>query len=125
MSGAGGGAAAAAGVLTVDGTVLPVEEARKLAQRYWYGGFAGLPMLWAVNAALFWPQLWGGAAAGENRPPADLHVRRYALRSAVGCALVAAVLVPWMLAFIIDGERLVGTETYERLAITKQARVSV
>uniref|UniRef100_A0A061R002 Presenilin enhancer 2 n=2 Tax=Tetraselmis sp. GSL018 TaxID=582737 RepID=A0A061R002_9CHLO len=90
---------------TIDSYTMPTEKARKLSRRIYYGGFALLPWLWAVNVWLFWPEL-----RGQNDP----EVKKYARRSAIGFLVLTALFLPWVMVYYIGGESLLGN-AYRRL----------
>eukprot|EP00245_Coleochaete_scutata_P006606 TRINITY_DN21109_c0_g1_i1.p1 TRINITY_DN21109_c0_g1~~TRINITY_DN21109_c0_g1_i1.p1 ORF type:complete len:119 (+),score=7.80 TRINITY_DN21109_c0_g1_i1:339-695(+) len=98
---------ASASFLTVDGDVMSLEDARKLVRGYFYGGFLALPWLWFVNCWYFWPVL---------RYNTDSIIRSYLVRSAIGCAVFMAMVLPWTLSFMIGGKALVG-KSWPKLAV--------
>jgi presenilin enhancer 2 len=99
-------------VPTVDGDALDAPAARALARNLFRAGWCALPVLWLLNAWLFWPVVTKGAGGGG-----DPVVARYARRSAVGVAVAAAVVLPWAAAFTLGGPRLVGQALFDRLNV--------
>ena len=110
-------------VHTVDGEALDADAARRLSRQLWRAGFAA-PALWLLNAVLFWPLLkgQGGGGVGDGvgvgvGSDGDPVVRLYAKRSAIGTAVVAAIVLPWAAAFTLGGPRLVGRALFDRLNV--------
>ncbi|CAK9231382.1 unnamed protein product [Sphagnum troendelagicum] len=94
---------------TIDGPLgVYNEEAVKLAKSFYYGGFLLLPLLWFVNCFYFWPVL-------QHREAEPL-IRRYVVKSGIGCVLFSVVLLAWALTFAFGGERLFGSY-WKHLAI--------
>lgn len=94
--------------VTVDGELLPIEEARKTCKRMFYAGFACLPFFWAVNVWLFWPYFVHGG---------DSVIQTYTRRSAIGFAVAFCAVIPWMLVFMIGQEGAVGNTVFRRMDV--------
>ncbi|XP_018827414.1 probable gamma-secretase subunit PEN-2 [Juglans regia] len=84
---------------TIDGPLeLSKEDLVSYARRFYKFGFAMLPWLWALNCFYFWSVLL------HTRSFPRIH--HYVVRSAVGFAVITAILSSWALTFAIGGERL-------------------
>ncbi|KAL4419327.1 hypothetical protein ABPG77_006015 [Micractinium sp. CCAP 211/92] len=97
-------------VTDVDGGVLPAPQARTAAKRYYYVGFAALPWFWVVNVWLFFPDFWHGR---------DPVVAKYTRRSALGFVVYTCLFLPWMLLYLIAGEKVLGQSAYDALDINR------
>ena len=60
----------------------------KVARRMWYGGFAGLPMLWLVSYLHF--------RSAAHMPGADAELKKYVNRSLCGAVCGGVVFVVWV-----------------------------
>ena len=124
-------------VATVDDPEgLPECEARKMAKRFWYLGWFGLPLAWATNAYYFWPHLKDdtptdvgltaeGPADDGSHPDVirkDPVVRKYAMMSLRGAQAAAVALLAWAATFVLGGEGLFGEELWRKLSVTAQPR---
>ncbi|PSC70501.1 putative gamma-secretase subunit PEN-2 [Micractinium conductrix] len=96
-------------VLDVDGGAQPALQARRTARLYYLLGFAALPWFWACNVWLFLPDFWHG-----DRDPV---VTKYTRRSALGFAVYTALFLPWMLLYLIAGEKVLGQRVFDKLDI--------
>eukprot|EP00270_Netrium_digitus_P008176 TRINITY_DN2423_c1_g1_i1.p2 TRINITY_DN2423_c1_g1~~TRINITY_DN2423_c1_g1_i1.p2 ORF type:complete len:122 (+),score=31.22 TRINITY_DN2423_c1_g1_i1:20-385(+) len=86
--------------MTIDGEIgLSEEDGRRLARKFFFGGFAALPFLWFVNCYFFWPVL---------RHNGDPVIKTYVERSLVLCLISFALLLSWSLSFSIGGRQLLG-----------------
>jgi hypothetical protein len=112
-----------------------------------FAGFACLPLLWAANVWLFWPQFRHGSdplvqKCGPHAPalhalreaspgaaprpapaPANLRCRPRprpadTRYSAAAFVAVSAVFVPWMLTFMIGGPAAVGQAVFDKMDAT-------
>ena len=54
---------------TIDGELIPTEQARRQSKRLFLFGFAFLPLLWFCNVWLFWHDFMG-------RPGADAEIKK-------------------------------------------------
>lgn len=65
-----------------------------LCRKYFLGGFALLPFLWAVNAVWFGPLAFRAPPFAEQKA-----IRQYVVGSAVGAALSLVALIVWIVIF--------------------------
>ncbi|XP_044470035.1 probable gamma-secretase subunit PEN-2 [Mangifera indica] len=87
---------------TIDGPLgLTEDESLSYARKFYYFGFALLPLLWGVNCFYFWPVL--------RHSRAFPRLRHYVVASAVGFSVSVVLLSTWALTFAIGGEHLFGS----------------
>ncbi|KAJ4748638.1 Gamma-secretase subunit pen-2 [Rhynchospora pubera] len=92
---------------SVDGPLgVSWEEAETSARRFFFWGFAFLPLLWAVNCFYFWPVLVSKASPSSS--PHFNRIRSYVVWSSIGFVIFAVLLTAWALTFAIGGEHLFG-----------------
>ncbi|GFH11231.1 presenilin enhancer 2, partial [Haematococcus lacustris] len=97
-------------VESVDGELIAVHKAHKLARRMFVAGFFCLPLLWGFNVWLFWPDFRSGR---------DAVLSKFTRRSAV-CFLVSSLLYfPWTFFFTSAGSRYINSDLYNKLDITR------
>ncbi|EFJ43852.1 hypothetical protein VOLCADRAFT_121368 [Volvox carteri f. nagariensis] len=94
-------------VETVDYEIIPFAKARTLSRRMFFGGFCFLPLLWAVNVWLFWPDF--------RSPRGDPVIKRYTQRSAIFFIILTVLFLPWLLFYPIAGKRLLSSKVYRAL----------
>jgi presenilin enhancer 2 len=70
------------------------EQKVALCRTYFYLGFLGLPLLWGINAAVFYGEAYRKPAfRGQDT------IRTLVKRSFLGCLLWTIVLVSWVIIF--------------------------
>ncbi|VDK40265.1 unnamed protein product [Gongylonema pulchrum] len=79
-----------------------------LCRRYFYIGFALLPLVWIVNA------VWFFRCAFIEPSPVQKILRRYVLYSIIGASLWLLLLMAWEIFF--QFERAKGLEWTDRLS---------
>mmetsp|Transcript_34125 Transcript_34125/g.61536 ORF Transcript_34125/g.61536 Transcript_34125/m.61536 type:complete len:119 (+) Transcript_34125:71-427(+) len=95
-------------VESIDGEEMPLGKARKMSRNLFYGGFAGLPWLWFVNAWFFWPSI---------SQYGDLMIKRNAKLSATIFFIFITIAWAWTILFVIRGQQLFSPKTYNNLDI--------
>lgn len=86
------------------------EAARKWSSQMMLAGGLGLPWLWGVVACYLWPVACGRAG--------DSALQRRARTAAALFAASFVALVAWAAFFLAAGERVLGEETWSKLALT-------
>ncbi|GIL75900.1 hypothetical protein Vretifemale_5615, partial [Volvox reticuliferus] len=94
-------------VESVDYEAMPVAKARTLSRRMFFGGFCFLPLLWAVNVWLFWPDF--------RSPRGDQVIKRHTRWSAIFFIISTSFFLPWLLVYAIAGKRLLSWKVYHAL----------
>ncbi|VDO69992.1 unnamed protein product [Onchocerca flexuosa] len=79
-----------------------------LCRRYFYIGFALLPLVWIVNA------VWFFKSAFIDKSPVQKTIRRYVLYSIIGASIWVLALIVWEIFFQL--ERAKGLEWTDRLS---------
>eukprot|EP01026_Neomeris_dumetosa_P026861 TRINITY_DN2184_c0_g2_i1.p1 TRINITY_DN2184_c0_g2~~TRINITY_DN2184_c0_g2_i1.p1 ORF type:complete len:121 (+),score=10.06 TRINITY_DN2184_c0_g2_i1:31-363(+) len=97
--------------LTIDGERVPLEKARKVCIRMFIAGCFLLPWMWIVNVWYFWNDFRGYGT--------DNTLRKYTRCSAIGAAVVLSLFLPWMLSYMIAGEKLLGYQRWHNLDATQ------
>lgn len=73
------------------------KEKLELCQKYYYGGFACLPFLWAVNV------IWFAKEAFVKQPYEEQQrIRTCVIRSAIGATISFAGLMTWVIIFQLN-----------------------
>jgi len=70
------------------------EDKLDLCRKYWIGGFALLPFMWAVNAVWFFKEAFVRSAYDEQK-----QIRTYVIRSMVGTVIWLAAIIAWVTVF--------------------------
>ncbi|RWS29639.1 membrane protein-like protein [Leptotrombidium deliense] len=73
------------------------DEKLTLCRRYYYGGFALLPLLWIVNFVWFFGEAFRRAPFAEQK-----QIRTYVVRSALGAVFWIIVLLAWNIYFQLN-----------------------
>ncbi|PNW80568.1 hypothetical protein CHLRE_07g323050v5 [Chlamydomonas reinhardtii] len=94
-------------VESVDYEVMPVQKARTLSKRMFYGGFCFLPLMWGMNVWLFWPDF--------KAPRGDPIIRKYTKWSAIGFIVATVIFLPWLLLYAIAGKEVLSPDVYNAL----------
>ncbi|KXZ56290.1 hypothetical protein GPECTOR_1g255 [Gonium pectorale] len=94
-------------VESVDYELMPVLKARTQSKRMFYGGFLFLPLMWAMNVWLFWPDF--------RSPRGDPIIKRYTKHSAIAFVVLTVAFLPWLLLYAIAGDRILSEKVYRAL----------
>ncbi|KAG2440962.1 hypothetical protein HXX76_003815 [Chlamydomonas incerta] len=86
---------------------MPVQKARLLSKRMFYGGFCFLPLMWGMNVWLFWPDF--------KAPRGDPIIRKYTKWSAIGFIVATVIFLPWLLLYAIAGQDILSPNVYNAL----------
>ncbi|XP_065560589.1 gamma-secretase subunit pen-2-like [Artemia franciscana] len=78
----------------MDKTKLSDLQRLDLCKKYFYGGFALLPFLWAVNAVWFFTDAFVKAEYPQQR-----EVKKYVIYSSVGALVWTVVLITWTVIY--------------------------
>eukprot|EP01025_Chloroclados_australasicus_P043326 TRINITY_DN4624_c0_g1_i5.p2 TRINITY_DN4624_c0_g1~~TRINITY_DN4624_c0_g1_i5.p2 ORF type:complete len:114 (+),score=5.29 TRINITY_DN4624_c0_g1_i5:193-534(+) len=96
--------------ITVDGQSIPLSKARIVCKRMFFAGCFLLPWMWIINVWYFWSDFRGQGV--------DPVLRKYTRWSAIGAAIVLVLFLPWMLTYMIAGEKVLGSQTWKKLDAT-------
>lgn len=72
------------------------EDKLQLCRKYYFGGFALLPFLWAVNAVWFFREAFLVPSFDEQR-----QIKSYVIRSFIGAIIWIGAITAWVTVFQI------------------------
>jgi len=84
------------------------EERLSICSRYFYGGFAALPLLWAINAVWFAPYAFG--------PDSDHRIRRMVIISGT-LSLICLVAICFWITWFQNNRDETGTAFWDEMSV--------
>ncbi|KAG2493278.1 hypothetical protein HYH03_008415 [Edaphochlamys debaryana] len=94
-------------VESIDYEVIPLPKARMIAKRMFFAGCFFLPLLWASNIWLFWPDF--------RSPRGDPVIKKYTKWSTIGFVIVTVIFLPWLILYAAAGQEILSANVYNAL----------